>query len=211
MLLLTTSTGVVDAVSYLALDRVFTGNMTGNVLFLGLALLGTADIPFLNNAVALVGFFGGVILAARIVGRDNSGGLPRSSIAVLAGGGLLALALATAWVMIGDLDEPVQLAITFLLALLLGAQVAAIKPIGNSDVTTIVVTSTIVNLAHDSRLGGGSGSNWFTRVLAITAMGLGAAIGAAFIVAIGGFAALYAGAAIFALGALTLIHTSRNP
>lgn len=56
LLLLTGATGVVDAVSYLALDRVFTGNMTGNVLFLGFAIAGVPGIPFLNNAIALFGF-----------------------------------------------------------------------------------------------------------------------------------------------------------
>ena len=39
LLLLTASTGCIDAVSYLALDKVFTGNMTGNVLFIGFSLL----------------------------------------------------------------------------------------------------------------------------------------------------------------------------
>ena len=35
LLALTLVTGLVDAVSYLALGRVFTANMTGNVVFLG--------------------------------------------------------------------------------------------------------------------------------------------------------------------------------
>ncbi len=35
LLLLTATTGVVDAVSVLALGRVFVANMTGNVVFLG--------------------------------------------------------------------------------------------------------------------------------------------------------------------------------
>jgi uncharacterized membrane protein YoaK (UPF0700 family) len=62
LLLLTVSTGVIDADSYLALDHVFTGNMTGNVLFIGFALVGVAGIPFLNNAVALLGFVAGTIV-----------------------------------------------------------------------------------------------------------------------------------------------------
>ncbi|KFD43282.1 hypothetical protein IU11_12880, partial [Cellulosimicrobium sp. MM] len=54
LLVLTVATGVVDAVSYLALDQVFTGNMTGNVLFVGFAAAGAGGIPLLNNVVALV-------------------------------------------------------------------------------------------------------------------------------------------------------------
>ena len=35
LLVLTFTTGLVDAVSYLGLGRVFTANMTGNIVFLG--------------------------------------------------------------------------------------------------------------------------------------------------------------------------------
>ena len=52
----TAATGAIDGVSYLALDRVFTGNMTGNVLFIGFGLAGVDDIPVLNNLVALLTF-----------------------------------------------------------------------------------------------------------------------------------------------------------
>ena len=38
LMLLTVVTGLVDAVSYLALGRVFVANMTGNVVFLGFAV-----------------------------------------------------------------------------------------------------------------------------------------------------------------------------
>ena len=40
MLVLTFTTGIVDAVGFLGLDRVFTGNMTGNVVILGMAAEG---------------------------------------------------------------------------------------------------------------------------------------------------------------------------
>ena len=40
---LTFVTGVIDAISFLGLGRVFTANMTGNVVFLGFALGGGAS------------------------------------------------------------------------------------------------------------------------------------------------------------------------
>ena len=40
MVALTFVTGLLDAVGYLGLDRVFTGNMTGNVVILGMGLAG---------------------------------------------------------------------------------------------------------------------------------------------------------------------------
>lgn len=45
MLVLTFSTGMVDAIGYLGFDKVFTGNMTGNVVILGMGLAGAEDTP----------------------------------------------------------------------------------------------------------------------------------------------------------------------
>ena len=52
LLVLTAATGAVDGVSYLALDRVFTGNMTGNVVILGMALVGGDGLPVLGPLLA---------------------------------------------------------------------------------------------------------------------------------------------------------------
>jgi uncharacterized membrane protein YoaK (UPF0700 family) len=210
LLLLTASTGVIDADSYLALDRVFTGNMTGNVLFIGFALVGVAGIPLLNNVTALAGFVVGTIASGRIVGRGHPGGLPRISAIVLAAGGVLALVLATTWTILGTLAPPVLIGLTFLLAVVMGSQVSAVKPIGNSDVTTIVVTNTLANLARDSRAAGGSRENWVPRLLAIVAMGAGAAVGALMIRIDGGALALYTAMVFYAAGAVTLVATSRS-
>jgi len=209
LLLLTASTGAIDAVSYLSLDRVFTGNMTGNVLFLGFALVGVAGIPFLNNAVALGGFVIGSIVSGRIIGRHQKKGFPRSSVGILVVGAVVIVGLGTTWLAMVDLPEPSLLVVTALLAAVMGAQVSAVKPIGNSDVTTIVVTNTVANLARDSRLAGGHGQNWIPRLLAVVAMGAGAAIGAGIINLAGGPAAMLAAAIIFAAGTTTLIVTSR--
>lgn len=204
------STGAIDAVSYLALDRVFTGNMTGNVLFIGFALVGVAGIPLLNNVIALLGFISGSIISGRLIGHKHPKGLPAVSAWTLAAGAAIAIALAGVWLAVVELPEWGLLVVTFVLANVMGAQVSAVKPIGNSDVTTIVVTNTVANLARESRLGGGSGQRWLPRLLAIIAMGLGAATGAGVINLLGGPAALLVAAAIFSLGTLTLFLTSRS-
>lgn len=210
LLLLTASTGAIDAVSYLGLDRVFTGNMTGNVLFIGFALVGVPGIPFLNNAIALLGFIVGSIVSGRIVGRKHPHGLPNTSALVLSSGVVLLVVLGISWLLLGKLPEWQLLVLTFLLASVMGGQVSAVKPIGNSDVTTIVVTNTVANLARDSRLGGGSGQRWIPRLLAVIAMGVGAALGAFLNGSAGGPVALVAAAVIFTAGALTLFLTSRS-
>lgn len=211
LLLLTASTGAIDAVSYLSLDRVFTGNMTGNVLFLGFALMGVGGIPFLNNAVALLGFIVGSIVGGRLVGRGHaSGTLPRGSVVALTGGAVLLVALTIVWLVLGDLPEGVLLAVTALLAIVMGAQVSAVKPIGNSDITTIVVTNTIANLARDSRLGGGHGQRWVQRLLAVVCMGLGAVLGAGAISLADGAVALGGATAVFLTAVLVLVVASRR-
>jgi uncharacterized membrane protein YoaK (UPF0700 family) len=205
------STGVIDADSYLGLDHVFTGNMTGNVLFIGFAIAGVAGIPFFNNLLALLGFVAGSIIGGRIVGHGHGHGkgFPRVSAILLLIGGILAIALATTWTVLGQLDQPILLVVTFLLASVMGSQVSAVKPIGNSDVTTIVVTNTLANLARDSRLAGGRHKNWAPRLLAVVAMGAGGAIGALLIHFTDGSIALFAAVLFYAAGLLTLVLTSR--
>jgi uncharacterized membrane protein YoaK (UPF0700 family) len=119
----------------------------------------------------------------------------------------VALGLAIAWRRMGDLELGALLTVTGLLAALMGAQVAAVKPIGNTDITTIVVTSTLANLTRDSRLGGGRQARRAAtdRLLAIVAMGAGAGVGAAAIRWADGSAALLVATAVFALGTGALV------
>ena len=44
LMVLTVTTGVIDAVSYVGLGHVFTANMTGNVVFIGFALAGAEGV-----------------------------------------------------------------------------------------------------------------------------------------------------------------------
>jgi uncharacterized membrane protein YoaK (UPF0700 family) len=210
LLILTASTGVIDSVSYLALDRVFTGNMTGNILFLGFGVVGAGNVPFLNNLIALAGFILGTIISGRIIGRSQPRGLPVSSRWVLGAGALIIVCLAAFWLAVGTLGEPTMLIITALLAIVMGGQVSSVKPVGNSDVTTIVVTNTVANLARDSRLGGGRGQAWLPRLGAVLAMGIGAAIGAGVLTLLSGPAALLVAALVFSAGTLTLVAASRR-
>ena len=50
---LTLVSGVVDAVSYLGLGRVFTANMTGNIVLLGFGIAGSQGLPVIAPLVSL--------------------------------------------------------------------------------------------------------------------------------------------------------------
>ena len=92
MLALTFSTGVIDAVGYLGLDRVFTGNMTGNVVILAMALTGADGLPVAGPVVALGAFMLGALIAGRVLRSTPVGWSERSS--ALFGGVALILAAA---------------------------------------------------------------------------------------------------------------------
>src|SRR5262249_54280190 len=66
LMLLTIVTGLVDAVSYLALGRVFVANMTGNVVFLGFAVADAEDFSVPASLAAIVLFLLGALVGGRL-------------------------------------------------------------------------------------------------------------------------------------------------
>ncbi len=176
MLALTFSTGIVDAVGYLGLDRVFTGNMTGNVVILAMAVTGADGLPVLGPVLALLGFAGGAALGGRLLRRFGTG-WSVATTRILAGVGVC-LAALTVLLVVPGLDEPRRLVVTTLLGAAMGAQAAAARQVAVKDVTTVVVTSTITALSADSFLGNGSGSHWRRRGTAVLMIMLGALAGA---------------------------------
>src|SRR5207302_7589943 len=68
---LTFAAGCVDAISYLALGRVFTANMTGNIVLLALDVAQSMGPQTRRSIVALVAFAAGVAIAA-LVGRARA-------------------------------------------------------------------------------------------------------------------------------------------
>jgi uncharacterized membrane protein YoaK (UPF0700 family) len=66
LFLLTAITGIVDAVSFLGLGRVFTANMTGNVVLLGFPLTGAPGVSVSRSSVALLAFFLGAVAGGRL-------------------------------------------------------------------------------------------------------------------------------------------------
>ncbi|WP_101588390.1 YoaK family protein [Brevibacterium jeotgali] len=179
MLTLTFSTGIVDAVGYLGYDKVFTGNMTGNVVILGMGLAGAPGIPVLRPALAFFAFLIGAVIAGRILVPAPKGAWTGRTTGVMAAVAIGCLAL-TGLVMAEDPAENhlVGTLTTSVLALVMGMQAAAARKIGVADVTTVVVTSTMVGLASESRLAGGSGDKWPRRLLAVLGILTGASVGA---------------------------------
>src|SRR4051794_32350812 len=179
MLLLTFGTGIVDAVGYLGLDRVFTGNMTGNVVILGMALVGADGLPVLGPLLALLGFMAGAAVGGRVLKTAGAGWSARAT-ALFAVVGATMLALAV--VLFAEGEEPphlVAVTVTTLLGGVMGIQAATARFLAVKDVTTVVVTSTITGLAADSVLGSGKGGGTGRRATAVVLILAGAGVGAA--------------------------------
>ncbi|WP_431729290.1 YoaK family protein [Verrucosispora sp. TAA-831] len=211
LLVLTVATGAIDGVSYLALDRVFTGNMTGNVLFIGFGLAGVSGLPVLNNLLALLAFMLGALLAARLTRRAaGSAKLPRSGLLVLVVGSAVTLTLAALWSGAGAPDGIAMFVVTGLLALVLGAQAAAVRHTGVRDLSTVVVTMAMVNLSADSRAAGGDGAAWARRCAAVVAMGLGALVAALLTLRVDGSWALLTAGVVMAVGTAMIAAVRRR-
>src|SRR5256885_1548595 len=73
LLVLTAATGLIDAVSYLALGHVFTANMTGNVVFLAFAVAGAPGLSIPRSVVSLAAFLAGAVVGGRLAARLGSG------------------------------------------------------------------------------------------------------------------------------------------
>src|SRR5260370_14110448 len=73
---LTVSSGAVDAISFLALGKVFTAFMTGNIVFFGLRVAGASHAPGgVAIFVSMAAFAVGVYLSTRIVKTSETSGI----------------------------------------------------------------------------------------------------------------------------------------
>ncbi|MFC8532147.1 YoaK family protein [Nocardia sp. NPDC057227] len=178
---LTFVTGVVDAVGYLGLDRVFTGNMTGNIVILAMGLAGADELPVLGPLVALAAFAVGAC-AAGFVLREPPERWSSRITALLGTGALVLAALTAALVLAGEHDTPaVQVPVAAATAAVMGQQAMVARTLAVREMTTVVVTSTLTALAGESLVRGGAEAVWNRRLGAIAAIFLGAMTGAVLI------------------------------
>ena len=199
LMLLTFVTGLVDAASVLGLGRVFTANMTGNVLYLGFALGGAANVSIAASLVALGGFLLGALCGGRLVpAAPRDVAVPFSlELALL----VAAAAVAAAW---GAQGVAPRGALLVLLAASMGIQSAVVRRLAVPDVSTIVLTLTLTGLAADSSLAGGDNPRLARRLGAVVTMLAGGVAGALLLRA--GLAVLIGAAAVVQAAALASLR-----
>ena len=178
LMLLTFATGLVDAISVLVLGHVFVANMTGNVIFLGFWFVPHTVVDLTAAVVAFISFVAGTVLGGRLARHLDTEVrrwmtvalgievLILTTLSILAGTGVLAYHGYTRLIIIAGL------AVSF------GSQNAAARQFGIQELSTTVLTQTIVGIGFDSRLAGGTGQREKLRYGVVLTMLGGAVVGA---------------------------------
>jgi uncharacterized membrane protein YoaK (UPF0700 family) len=207
LLLLTATTGLVDAVAFLGLGRVFTANMTGNVVFLGFAIAGAKGLSVSASVLALSCFLVGALAGGRLaVAMD---GRSRRQWMMIATSGEALLLAGAAVAAIGvPVDGTFERGwpIVAMTAAAMGVRNATVRRLGVADLTTTVLTLTLTGIAADSSLAGGSNPRPVRRVGSVVAMFSGALVGAVLVLHQGLVwpLAIACGLAVLAIGAFSL-------
>ncbi len=209
LLALTALAGILDAISILRLGGVFVATMTGNLVFLGLAAAGAKGFAVSTSALALGGFVVGVLIGGRTIeaAPSHRGLALRNVLAVK----LLLASVVTVIAVVTGPRFPIGVrdAMVVLLAMSMGAQLAAIRYLKVPDLLTVVLTMTITGVLTE-RKRGWHDTAMLRRGLSVVAFALGAVSGGLLILDVGVAAALSAGLAII-IGVLVAAHlTSRT-
>ena len=183
LVVLTVVSGLVDAVCYLGLGRVFTANMTGNIVVLGFAAAGAPGFSVPATLTSLAVFLVGAACASRMAARIGAGA-PGQRARLL----LTAMATEAVFVAAGTAvafgaarvgSGWPRYVVIALLAFAMGVRNATIRRLAVPDLTTTVLTMTLTGLAADSSLAGGTNPAAGRRTSAVAAMLAGAVTGAA--------------------------------
>ncbi|MDT5260565.1 MAG: hypothetical protein QOD10_5645 [Mycobacterium sp.] len=178
LLLLTLATGLADSISILVLGHVFVANMTGNVIFLGFWLAPKTSIDLTAVAVALPTFVCTTILSGRLLRLFGERARPWIGTVLATEIALLAALSILAGTGVLRYHDNTKLMIIGVLAVTFGLQHSSARQFGIQELSTTVLTSTIVSLGLDSRLAGGTGERQKLRFTVVFTMCAGALVGA---------------------------------
>jgi uncharacterized membrane protein YoaK (UPF0700 family) len=154
-LCLTMVGGFVDAVGYITLFQVFTSNMSGNSVHVGIYLGQQNWMNLLRPLCAIVSYVVGMLLTRITVEIAGRAGIRRIASFTLAVEALL-LALfahATPQMHLGQmvsLESPAYFTLVALLAFAMGVQTATLTHIGPLTVYTTFVTGTLTKLTESA-------------------------------------------------------------
>jgi uncharacterized membrane protein YoaK (UPF0700 family) len=148
VVLLTFTTGAVDAVTFLLLGKVFSSVITGNLVLLGVSAATRASSGAIHGGVALAGYAAGVAVGARLVariarGEEHDATWPRSVTVTLAAELCVLAAFCVGWELSGGRPhDGALLALLVLAAFAMGMQSTAVRQLGHMSSTYLTNTLT---------------------------------------------------------------------
>jgi uncharacterized membrane protein YoaK (UPF0700 family) len=145
VVVLTLTTGAVDAVTYLRLGKVFSSVITGNLALLGVAA-GQHDATLaLNGGLALAGYGAGVLLGMPLARAPEPGQppWPRRVTVALSAELVLLVTFSALWLASGaHRGTPARLALLMIAAGAMGVQATAVRRLGQMSTTYLTSTLT---------------------------------------------------------------------
>src|SRR5438477_6024198 len=153
LVVLTLTTGALDAVTFIRLGKVFSSVITGNLALLGVAG-GRQDTALaLNAGLALAGYACGVVAAGAVAGTPEHGqpAWPVQVTRALAGEFGVLAAFSGEWLAAGGQPGGAsRVALLLLAAAAMGMQSAAVRRLG--QMSTTYLTSTLTGILTDLAL-----------------------------------------------------------
>jgi uncharacterized membrane protein YoaK (UPF0700 family) len=203
---LTVLAGIVDACSILRLGHVFVATMTGNLVFVGLALAGAKGFAIVPCLLSIGGFIVGALMgghACRTAGGHRGRALRNVlDVKLVLAAVVAGLAIANAHPTLAVRD-----AMVVLLAMSMGDQLAAIRFLKVPDLLTVVLTLTITGVLIERQLGPLHPA-MIRRAVALVAFAIGAVGGALLVLNFGLVAGLTPGLAIIVAVAIAAHRVS---
>jgi uncharacterized membrane protein YoaK (UPF0700 family) len=146
VVLLTITAGAVNAVSFIALGKVFSSVITGNMVLLGVAATTGNSAAAIHGGVAVAGYSAGVLVGAPIAARggaEHGGTWPLSVTATLAAEVVVLAAFCAGWEAArGHPHGVAQAALLGVLAAAMGMQSSAVRRLGQMSSTYLTSTLT---------------------------------------------------------------------
>jgi uncharacterized membrane protein YoaK (UPF0700 family) len=177
---LAVAAGSVDALSWLALGKVFSAFMTGNIVFIAVGLSSRDSVLALHAAIAVCAFGAGAWATAAIVPAQHPGVLwPARVTAGLLGCALVQALFWVVWLAVaghpGSTLAPALLAVS---AFAMGMQTATAVALGVHAVFTTAATATWTVLVGDTAHWAATRTERRRLLLVLAGMLLGALAGA---------------------------------
>lgn len=175
LILLSLGAGGTDAYAFLSLGGIFTANMTGNLILIGLFQRPDYLVTLLGAGLAIAVFVVTVLVGFRVTFRPDATTTHPRVLRLLVAGVVAQTLVLIVWVALAaTVPLVVQVALVSASAVAMASQTVVSKRVSSmSGVTTTYVTGTLTSVMQD--IAEGKPGNRAIRILSVVALVVGAA------------------------------------